>query len=149
MVFFVFGAGKFELALAYFAAIIDDCSLTRCGGGVIDTHGNNVGRREAQNVRPEYGIDQLASVGKGLNVPPDLDKAWLPWRQDIVHNISYTPVAQGIAKLLAGHDVDTTQVNGILVRVVAKTTRYNVEIAIAINGCNSPYPLALKVFNFG
>jgi hypothetical protein len=125
-----------------------DSSLTGVDDIIMNAYRNNVGGSDAQDVRREIFHDLLSTLGNGLNRPSHLDQARSPGRYDIVNDKSYAPMAQRIAVLLGRDDIVPTDIDGIVVGIVAKANRYYVQISLRIDGRQPAEALALQIGYF-
>src|SRR5258708_32696441 len=128
--------------------MVVDPSLIRLDDIIMNAQRNNVGGSDAQDVRREIFHDLLSPLSNGLNRTPHLEQARSPGRQDIINDKSHASVAQGIAILPGWDAVVPTDIDGIVIGIIAKANRHHLPIALLIDGRQPAEALALTLGSF-
>ena len=90
----------------------------------------------------------VSSLLYGLGDPSDLDSARLPGRQDIIDHHSDMGIGQDVAKLLASTEIPSTNVDHVLLGIIAEPNRGDLGGAVRPHRSETRQALTLQIRYF-
>jgi hypothetical protein len=103
---------------------------------------------DSQDIRRKVLYDLLSPLWKRLNGSSHLNETWSPGRQDIIDNEGHTPMTHRLAIFLAWHNIDATNIDAIMLWIVAKANRNDVQVALIVGRRQPAEALTLQILNF-